>query len=213
MFQVFLPSLFYERAGESSHRGTLEYKDDEEMEKIYYVGLETPMGIMWAATSERGLVLFQISNKKDTFMKELKSRIEAEYIEDPSRFKDLKTQLERYFNGEKIIFDVPFDFRGTPFQVEVWNAIYAIPNGKLTSYGRIAKAIKRPDAVRAVGNAVGANPIGLIVPCHRVVASDGGIGGFGGGLVLKRKLLVQEGIFETEKGKPEKDVDLRRYFD
>jgi O-6-methylguanine DNA methyltransferase len=183
------------------------------MEKIYYTGLDTPMGIMWAATSERGLVQFQISNNKDSFMKELKSRIEAEYIEDSSKFLNLKNQLRRYFKGEKIIFDLPLDLRGTSFQVDVWNAIYAIPNGKLTSYGKIAKAIERPNAVRAVGNAVGANPIGLIVPCHRVVAGDGSLGGFGGGLFLKRKLLVQEGIFETAKGKPEKGVDLRLYFD
>ena len=109
-------------------------------------------------------------------------------------------------------FEIPLDLRGTLFQVAVWKAIYSIPNGLLSSYGRIAKQIGRPKAVRAVGNAVGDNPIGLIVPCHRVVASDGSLGGFGGGLDLKRRLLVHEGIFKTSKGSTEKDVDLRQFF-
>jgi O-6-methylguanine DNA methyltransferase len=182
------------------------------MEKIYYTGLETPMGIMWAAASENGLVQFQISGNKEGLMKELRGHIKAEYIEDSSKFKELKAQLDQYFQGEKLIFKVPLDMRGTSFQVDVWKAIYSIPNGKLSSYGRIAKQIGRPKAVRAVGNAVGDNPMSLIVPCHRVVASDGGLGGFGGGLELKRRLLVYEGIFETSKGTPERNIDLRQFF-
>ncbi|MCX6655707.1 MAG: MGMT family protein, partial [Candidatus Bathyarchaeota archaeon] len=78
--------------------------------------------------------------------------------------------------------------------------------------GGIAKHIGRPKAVRAVGNAVGDNPIGLVVPCHRVVSSNGGIGGFGGGLEWKRKLLAQEGILGSSRGKPETGVDLRQFF-
>ncbi len=182
------------------------------MEKIYYSGLETPMGIMWAAASEKGLVQFNISGSKEGFRKELREHIKAEYVEDSSRFKELKKQLDRYFQGEKLIFKVPFDMRGTQFQVDVWKAIYSIPNGKLSSYGRIAKQVGRPKAVRAVGNAVGDNPISLIVPCHRVVASNGGLGGFSSGLELKRRLLIYEGIFETSKGTPEKDIDLRQFF-
>ena len=182
------------------------------MEKIYYASLETLMGTMWAATSEKGLVQFHISDEKEGFLRELKVRIKAEYVEDPGRFKELKAQLDRYFKGERLVFKVPFDMRGTPFQVEVWKAIYSIPYGKLTSYGGIAKQIGRPKAVRAVGSAVGDNPMGLVVPCHRVVSSNGGIGGFGGGLPLKRRLLAQEGIFETPEGKPEDGVDLRQFF-
>jgi O-6-methylguanine DNA methyltransferase len=182
------------------------------MEKIYYTALETPLGRMWAAASESGLVQFNMSDDREVFMRELKSRIKAEYIEDHSRFKQLKTELERYFKGERLIFKGPFDMRGTPFQVEVWKAIHSIPNGKLTSYGGIAKQIGRPKAVRAVGNAVGNNPMGLVVPCHRVVSSDGGIGGFTGGLEWKRKLLAQEGILDSPKNKSETGVDLRKFF-
>jgi O-6-methylguanine DNA methyltransferase len=182
------------------------------LEKIYYAGLETPMGTMWAAASEKGLVQFHITCNKEGFMRELKTRIKAEFVEDPSKFKELKSQIDRYFKGERLVFEVPFDMRGTPFQVDVWKAIYSIPYGKLTSYGGIAKKIGRPKAVRAVGNAVGDNPMGLVVPCHRVVSSNGGIGGFGGGLEWKRKLLAQEGVFGSPKGKPETGVDLRQFF-
>ena len=182
------------------------------MEKIYYSALETPLGRMWAAASERGLVQFDMTDDKEGFMRELKARINAEYVEDPSKFKQLRAELERYFSGEKLIFKGPFDMRGTSFQVDVWKAIHSIPNGKLTSYGGIAKQIGRPKAVRAVGNAVGDNPMGLIVPCHRVVSSDGGIGGFSTGLEWKRKLLAQEGILGSSEGKPETGLDLRKFF-
>ncbi|MDP2899683.1 MAG: methylated-DNA--[protein]-cysteine S-methyltransferase, partial [Candidatus Bathyarchaeota archaeon] len=184
----------------------------EWVEKIYIAGLETPLGTMWAAASEKGLVQFSMSGDREGFMRELKARIKAEYVEDPIKFKALKAELARYFEGEELIFKGPFDMRGTPFQVEVWKALHSIPYGKLTSYGGIAKQIGRPKAVRAVGNAVGDNPMGLILPCHRVVSSSGGIGGFSTGLEWKRKLLAQEGIFDTPKGKPETGVDLRQYF-
>jgi methylated-DNA-[protein]-cysteine S-methyltransferase len=141
-------------------------------------------------------------------MNELKTRIKAEYMEDPIKFNELKSQLDRYFKGERLIFEVPFDMRGTPFQVAVWKAIYSIPYGKLMSYGGIAKHIGCPKAVRAVGD----NPMGLVVPCHRVVSSNGGIGGFGGGLEWKRKLLAQEGVLDSSQGKPETGVDLRNFF-
>ena len=182
------------------------------MEKIYYADLETPMGTMWAAASEKGLVQFHITYNKEGFMRELKTRIKAEFVEDPSKFKELKSQLDRYFKGERLVFEVPFDMRGTPFQVDVWKAIYSIPYGKLMSYGGIAKQIGHPKAVRAVGNAVGDNPLGLIVPCHRVVSSNGGIGGFTGGLEWKRRLLAQEGILGSSEEKSETGIDLRKLF-
>lgn len=198
--------------GNSQSRWTPGYKDGEWMEKIYIAGLETPLGTMWAASSEKGLVQFNMSGNKESFMRELRARIKAEYVEDPGKFKALKAELDRYFKGEKFVFRGPFDMRGTPFQVDVWKAIYSIPYGKLTSYGGIAKQIGRPKAVRAVGNAVGDNPMGLIVPCHRVISSDGGIGGFTGGLDWKRKLLLQEGILPSAKDKSESGIDLRKFF-
>ena len=183
------------------------------MEKLYYGGLETPLGTMWAATSAKGYVLFDMGDQRERFLAELKTRVKgAEYIEDAGKLKALKAELDRYFKGERFIFKGPFDMRGTPFQVDVWKAIYSIPYGKLTSYGEIAKQIGRPKSVRAVGNAVGDNPLGLIVPCHRVVSNDGGIGGFSSGLDWKRKLLYQEGILPSSKDKSEMGINLRKFF-
>jgi methylated-DNA-[protein]-cysteine S-methyltransferase len=101
-------------------------------------------------------------------------------------------QLEQYFAGERTDFDLELDMRGTPFQKDVWNALLTIPYGETRSYGEIARQIGRPDRARAVGAANGSNPISIIVPCHRVIGSDGSLTGYGGGLDRKRFLLDLE---------------------
>jgi methylated-DNA-[protein]-cysteine S-methyltransferase len=101
-------------------------------------------------------------------------------------------QLGEYFAGVRRAFDLPLDLRGTAFQLRVWNALLRIPYGETRTYGQLASALGRPGATRAVGAANGANPVGIIVPCHRVVAAGGGLGGFGGGLGRKRFLLALE---------------------
>ena len=114
----------------------------------------------------------------------------------PAALKDAVRQLEEYFARERTGFDVPLDLSGvTPgFQREVYDRLLEIPYGHVASYGQVARDIGRPDMARAVGQAVGANPIPIIVPCHRVVASDGRLTGFGGGLAAKAALLKLEGI-------------------
>lgn len=107
-------------------------------------------------------------------------------------------QLREYFAGRRRAFDLRMNPRGTPFQLAVWNELREIPYGETRSYSDIARAVGRPEAVRAVGAANGANPIGIIVPCHRVIGSDGSLTGFGGGLELKRKLLRLEGALPTD---------------
>jgi O-6-methylguanine DNA methyltransferase len=101
-------------------------------------------------------------------------------------------QLQEYFRGERKQFQMTLDLRGTPFQQRVWKALREIPYGETRSYGEIAVAVGNPHAVRAVGQANGKNPIPIIVPCHRVIQSDGKLGGFGGGLDLKEILLALE---------------------
>ncbi|MDR1207522.1 MAG: methylated-DNA--[protein]-cysteine S-methyltransferase [Rickettsiales bacterium] len=101
-------------------------------------------------------------------------------------------QISEYLAGRRREFDLALTPAGTPFQMDVWRALLKIPFGKTCSYKDIAVAVGRPKAVRAVGNAVGKNPIPIIIPCHRVIASDDGIGGFSLGLPLKRKLLKLE---------------------
>src|SRR5205085_6298561 len=103
-------------------------------------------------------------------------------------------ELRRYLEGEPLQFACPLDLHGTPFQVAVWNALYRIPYGEVRSYAEIARAIGHPTAVRAVGAANGANPVAIIVPCHRVIGSNGAHTGYGGGLPTKAWTLALEGI-------------------
>jgi len=101
-------------------------------------------------------------------------------------------QLAEYFAGERRVFDLPLAYDGTPFQQSVWRALADIPYGVTCSYGELAKVIGRPAAVRAVGAANGANPLAIILPCHRVIGANGTLTGYGGGLDLKRRLLAHE---------------------
>lgn len=103
-----------------------------------------------------------------------------------------RDQLAAYFAGERRAFDLPLDVRGTDFQKLVWAALLAIPFGETRSYAHIAAAIGRPTACRAVGAAIGRNPISIVAPCHRVVGSDGRMTGFAGGLAVKERLLALE---------------------
>ncbi len=111
----------------------------------------------------------------------------------PKSLKPLRRDLEAYFAGECVDFDWPFDWeQGTPFQQEVWQALRRVPYGETRSYAWIAEQVGRPQAVRAVGNANGRNPFSLVVPCHRIICSDGSIGGYTGGLAIKQRLLEIE---------------------
>jgi methylated-DNA-[protein]-cysteine S-methyltransferase len=104
-------------------------------------------------------------------------------------------QLQQYSDGKTVRWNLPIDLSsGTEFQQKVWRVLMTIPRGETRSYGWIAKKIGKPGASRAVGTACGANPVPIIVPCHRVIAGDGSIGGFGGGLPMKRRLLKGEGV-------------------
>lgn len=105
---------------------------------------------------------------------------------------ELERQLDAYFAGALTTFDLPLAPKGTPFQLEAWEALQSIPYGTTTTYGRIADKIGRADAVRAVGAANGQNPIPIVIPCHRVIGANGSLTGFGGGLEMKRWLLGHE---------------------
>jgi methylated-DNA-[protein]-cysteine S-methyltransferase len=111
-------------------------------------------------------------------------------------------QLRAYFQGELRQFDLPLDFAGTPFQIRVWRQLLTIPYGETRSYAQVAAAIGSPLAVRAVGAANGANPIAIVVPCHRVVGASGKLVGYGGGLELKKRLLELERPGSVAPGLP-----------
>jgi methylated-DNA-[protein]-cysteine S-methyltransferase len=116
---------------------------------------------------------------------------------DPTAFSDAVEQLDAYFAGDLMTFDLDLDLNGTAFQRRVWEALTTIPYGETRSYGEIARQIDAPGAFRAVGLANGHNPIGIIVPCHRVIGSNGGLTGYGGGIDRKRMLLGMEKQFHS----------------
>jgi len=120
------------------------------------------------------------------------SAIRDDWQKRPELFAPVKAQLWAYFKGELNRFDLALAPVGTPFQLNVWQALLTIPYGELVSYKAIAEAIGNPKAARAVGGAIGKNPIPIIVPCHRCVGSDGSLTGFGGGLDTKKRLIDLE---------------------
>lgn len=121
----------------------------------------------------------------------------ADWVEDPSAFTDAARQLDEYFAGTRRTFDLPLDPAGTAFQLAVWEQLRTIPSGTTTTYGDIAARVGKPHASRAVGAAIGRNPIGIIVPCHRVVGSSGALTGYAGGMDRKIALLTLEGALQV----------------
>ncbi len=116
-----------------------------------------------------------------------------ELVEDATAFEELRDQLADYFMGRRETFDIALDPRGTEFQMQVWAYLAKIPYGKLRTYGQVAKALRKPQATRAVGQAAGHNPLPILIPCHRVVGKGGSLVGFAGGLGTKARLLRLEG--------------------
>jgi len=112
--------------------------------------------------------------------------------DDPYLY-DIHTQLKEYFSGGRKVFDLPLDLQGTDFQLKVWRELLKIPYGETITYKELANRLGNPKCIRAAAKANGANPVPIIVPCHRVIGSDGSLTGYAGGLEIKEKLLVFEG--------------------
>ena len=153
--------------------------------------IASPVGKLRLVASEKGLVAIDVRNNA-------KQEVTAKNPSAQAVLIQTKKQLEQYFAGKRTTFDVALDFVGTEFQVQAWRALCRIPFGRTISYGQQAANIKKPKAYRAVGSANGKNPIPIIVPCHRVVASDGSLGGYSLGLRMKKQLLALEGVSEAE---------------
>ena len=154
---------------------------------MYYDYFDTGLiGALTLVGDEQGLRQIVFPNKKTPFA------IHDDWQKRPELLASVRAQLRAYFNGELKRFDLTLAPVGTPFQLQVWQALLDIPYGELVSYKAIAEAIGSPKAARAVGGAVGKNPIPIIVPCHRCVGSDGSLTGFGGGLDTKKRLIDLE---------------------
>ena len=160
------------------------------MEKIYYSSFDSSfLKKVFVASTERGICMVDYLKSEKAFLKRLKRRFPDEIIRDDQKNKEVMSQLKKYLKGELKRFGCKLDFRGTSFQKKVWSALAKIPYGETRSYKEIAEAIGHPKAFRAVGNANGCNSIPLIIPCHRVIESKGGLGGFGHGIKVKKELL------------------------
>jgi len=182
------------------------------MEKIYYADIETPVGSIWAVQSNKGLMRLNFPCEEEKMLADISKHTDSVPEYRPSKLDDLGSWLDKYFKGKNPKFTKKLDLRGTAFQIRVWTTLFKVPYGVLVSYGQLADDIGKPKASRAVGNAVGENPVAIVIPCHRVVRGNGGIGGFGGGLPRKRILLNVEGVLESSDGVPEKGIDLRIFF-
>jgi len=146
--------------------------------------LASPVGMLILRASDKGLVSIERGRAA-----RVRGGVRAERVLDTAT-----KQLNEYFAGTRRRFQLPLDLRGTPFQLAVWHTLQLIPFGKVVSYAEEARMAGRPTAARAVGSANGRNPLPIIVPCHRVVAADGTLGGYSAGLAMKRKLLALEGV-------------------
>jgi O-6-methylguanine DNA methyltransferase len=179
------------------------------METIVILGTATtPAGVFRAAFSAAGLGCLAFADEGLAPCEAWARRWlpQARVVADGRRLDDLAEQLTAYFEGRLRVFTVPLDLRGTPFQREVWQAVLGVGYGEVRAYSDVAAAIGRPRATRAVGAANGANPIPILVPCHRLIGKDGTLVKYGGGLDMKRRLLELE---RTKNKEPTADKMTR----
>jgi len=156
------------------------------MSQIYYTQLESPIGSLLLTLEDEHLTNICMFNQKRNV------EVQPDWVANDRHFRSIARQLQEYFRGKRRQFDIPMRLQGTDFQLSVWQQLSKIPYGETATYGDIAKRIDNPKAVRAVGLANGRNPIPIIVPCHRVIGTNGKLTGFGGGLENKAILLKIE---------------------
>ncbi len=161
------------------------------MRTVYHTRYQSPVGPLHLCTTDRGLAILEFER---TYLKTHR-RDDETWTDSPDRNAHAISQLDEYFAGRRREFTIPLDLRGTDFQLRCWRALLEIPYGQAISYAELARRVGSPRGFRAVGMANHDNPVAIIVPCHRVIASDGTLGGYGGGLELKRSLLELEGVF------------------
>jgi methylated-DNA-[protein]-cysteine S-methyltransferase len=167
------------------------------MNRLWVSEFETPLGSVHIATTTKGLALLTLPGGSDDWFRDrLKSVFEGHEISDNGALNArVEKQVKEYFAGKRRRFDLPLDLHAAPFHARVLREVAKIPFGETRTYGEIARAVRNPNASRAVGTANARNLIPIVIPCHRVVASSGlGLGGYGGGLEMKKFLLRLESV-------------------
>jgi methylated-DNA-[protein]-cysteine S-methyltransferase len=172
----------------------------EEAEVVYYDHvLDSPIGAFFVGVSERGVVALSFAESEDRFRDWLQHRVRAIVVREPSKLREVVSQVLDYLEGRRKSFAFEYDLRSlTPFQRSVLTTVQDVPRGEYLTYGELARRIGKPGAARAVGQALGNNPIPVLIPCHRVLASDGSLGGYSGrgGVRTKEALLRLEGALQ-----------------
>lgn len=167
------------------------------MEKILIKSYKSPFGELLLGSYQDQLCLcdWKYRKMRQAVDERIKNGLNSEFMEGESQVLDQSThQLNEYFDRKREAFDIPFLLVGTPFQRNVWAALQAIPFGKTASYLDLSRNLGNPDALRAVASANGANAMSILIPCHRIIGSDGSLVGYAGGLDAKKKLLILEGV-------------------
>ncbi|HEY6730019.1 MAG TPA: methylated-DNA--[protein]-cysteine S-methyltransferase [Solirubrobacterales bacterium] len=171
---------------------------EEGLLDVAYTSADSPFGPLLLATTKRGLVRVGLPNQDpDELLVDLADRVSPRVLEAPGELDEVRRELDQYFAGKLDHFDLPLDWRlSSGFRQRVLRAIDRIPYGQTRSYTEMARRAGNERAVRAAGTACGSNPIPLVVPCHRVLRSGGALGGYGGGVPMKRALLELEGVLD-----------------
>lgn len=186
-------SRFYEKAAAGLGMAAKAYRARGKGQSIAYTTFRSPLGCILLASTGRGLCSVKIGDTPDTLAKALATEFsEAQLRQDGKALAAEKAQVLAFLSGDATLGKLPLDIRGTVFQQRVWAALRQIPRGETRTYKDIATSIGAPSAVRAVGSACGANPVALVIPCHRALRTDGGLGGYAWGLERKEKLLKIE---------------------
>lgn len=162
------------------------------MRPVYFI-YDSPLGEISVALGPRGVTDLSIRADLKIFLEMVGSRCGVAPVFDPARFSLLSAELDGYFRGEPVSFSARLELQGSTFERRVWQAILEIPRGQTRSYAWVAQRAGSPGGARAAGGAAGRNPVPIICPCHRVVRIDGSIGGYTGGLDIKKRLLMIEG--------------------
>jgi AraC family transcriptional regulator of adaptative response/methylated-DNA-[protein]-cysteine methyltransferase len=186
-------SQLYEKAAKQLGMTPKTYQQAGKTINIVYAIAPCSLGYLLVATTKKGICTVKLGDEEDKLEHILNQEFhQAHIMRDDHIHKDWIQAILDLIAGDKTHLDLPLDVRGTAFQKQVWQALQKIPYSETRTYTDIARDIAKPQAVRAVGNACGANPIALIVPCHRVLRSDGSLGGYHWGIERKQKLLIQE---------------------
>lgn len=180
---------------EAATAAFLKRAENEGLIDVSYTTVDTPVGPLGVAATEAGLVKVALHPDDEPFLEDLAAHVSPRILERPAKLDDVRRQLDEYFDGKRTTFSLQIDWQlSRGFRRMVLEALFSqVHFGEVVSYHELATRVGHPKASRAVGTAMATNPVPIVVPCHRVLRTGGALGGYGGGLEMKRQLLTHEG--------------------